>query len=143
MNNKKTVNSFDQKIIRKFNRVEDFKVKKLFSSDNDLPNIICVNSKKHILIAIESESTFKDFAFIPYRHVNRCFDWLHMFGLYHDERIILACEFKKTDNRKLKYYYKILPYQSFPEKIKINYNGTMMIYENSTWEKITAEDFKF
>jgi len=143
--------TFENYIVQKFNDVSGWNAKRLGSPSTALPDVMCLNDYYKTMIAIEAKSTVQNYAYVPQDQIERCRDWVNMFGVYDSKHVILAIKFGrvcngskgKLETRKLRYYYKIFPHKRFtPSQIRVDYDGNIMIKSNDDWMDIVLEDFK-
>ena len=120
--------------------------------DVALPDVMCVNDYYKTIIAIEAKSTVQNYAYVPADQIERCRDWVNMFGVYDSKYVVLAFKFGQTlqiiknqsVSRKLKYHYKIFPHKRFtPSEIRADYDGNVMIKSTTNWMDANLEDYKF
>jgi len=158
-NNKKTNKirrqrgyAFENWIVKKFNSISGWGAKRLGSPSTALPDVMCVNDYHKTIIAIEAKSTVQNYAYVPQDQIERCRDWVKMFGVYESKYVILAFKFGQTCivvkgqcvTRKLRYHYKVFPYNRFtPSDVRADYDGNILIKSCDEWMQIKLEDFEF
>jgi len=144
--------AFENYIVKKFNDISGYSAKRLGSPSVQLPDVMCVNDFYKTILAIEAKSTTQNYAYVPADQIERCRDWVNMFGVYHCKYVVLAFKFGQTRNivkgnivpRKLQYHYKVFPYKRFtPCEIRADYYGNIKIKSANDWMDITLEDYKF
>jgi len=143
--------AFENHIVQMFNDISGWNAKRLGSPSIALPDVMCLNDYYKTMIAIEAKSTVQNYAYVPKDQIERCRDWVNMFGIYNSKYVVLAFKFGQTTNmvkgkletRKLRYYYKVFPHNSFaPSQIRADYDGNIMIKENNVFIPLVMENFK-
>lgn len=144
--------AFENHIVQKFNGISGWGAKRLGSPSTALPDVMCVNDCYKTIIAIEAKSTVQNYAYVPQDQIERCRDWVNMFGVYDSKYVILAFKFGQTCivvkgeciTRKLRYHYKIFPYKKFtPSEVRADYDGNILIKSDDEWIDANLEDYKF
>ena len=147
--------AFESYLVHRLNRKPDWRGKRLGSPSVQLPDVMGVNDACSTIIAIEAKSSMQDLIYIPQDQIERCVGWVNMFGLYDNKVVVLAYKFgripaNKTDgitSRKLKYIYKIFPYEILrPAEMRISYNGMCSIRQknkndDNKFEKVSLVDY--
>lgn len=144
--------AFENHIVHKFKCISGWGAKRLGSPSVQLPDVMCVNDFYKTIIAIEAKSTIQNHAYVPADQIERCRDWVNMFGVYDSKYVILAFKFGQITQiikgqpipRKLRYHYKVFPYNRFtPSNVRADYDGNILIKSGDGWMEIKLEDFKF
>jgi len=144
--------AFENYIVNTFNDISGWSSKRLGSPSVQLPDVMCVNDYYKTIIAIEAKSTVQNYAYVPADQIERCRNWVNMFGIYDSKYVVLAFKFGQTlqiiknqsVSRKLRYHYKIFPHKRFsPSEIRADYDGNVMIKSTDNWMDANLEDFKF
>ena len=111
--------AFEKYVVQKLIDI-DFQAKRLGSPSTELPDVFGVRYNE--VIAIECKSTAGKYAYVPKDQIQRCIDWVEMFGKYEQE-VILAFKFKAIPGRKLRYHYKVYPDHHEAWDIRCDYEG--------------------
>ena len=143
--------AFEKYLTDYLNKNGDWHARRLGAPSTELPDILAVNNKRKIIIAIECKSTVSNNTRIPDYQIKRCLDIVDDFKLY-DGFAILAYKFGRKNNsvvfrnekiphstRKITYYYYIwnknLPYMD----VSCNNHGVLSHKKS----KLTLEKFIF
>ena len=150
-NNKKTNQirrqrgyAFENGIVKKFQSLAHWEAIRLGSPSIRLPDVIAINNMWNKLVAIEAKSTVQKYAYVPQDQIERCLDWVNLFGSYKSKYVVIAVKFGRTPERKLRYYYKIFPHNEFgPSEVRADYDGNFSMKINGSWVKQKWENFVF
>ena len=115
--------SFEKHVVAKLIHL-NYQAKRLGSPSTELPDVFGI--KYDNVVAIECKSTSGKYAYVPEDQIQRCIDWVNMFGKYEQE-VILAFKFKSIPGqRKLRYHYKIYPHERYDAMdIRCDYEGNI------------------
>lgn len=126
--------------IKEMFEAHDFTSYAIGSNSKDVPDVVAWHDDSKTVVAIEAKSTASKYCIVPAKQIQRCLDFVNDLGLYDEKYVILAFKFKGLKNtRELKYYYKIIPFSIFPNRISCNYDGVC----SAGGKKKQLEDFKF
>ncbi len=143
--------SFENRIVKTFNDSTGWFAKRLGGASIYLPDVMCINDIYSTVIAIEAKSTTQNYAYVPQDQIERCRDWVNMFGRYDRKMVVLAFKFGRTIlskkdnfvNRKPRIFYKVFPHKQFkPSDVRADYDGNILIKRNDEWEPLVMENFK-
>ena len=107
--------AFEKYLTDYLNKTGDWHARRLGAPSTELPDILAVNNKRKIIIAIECKSTVSNNTKIPDYQIKRCLDIVDDFKLY-SGLAVLAYKFGRKNNtrdekipsgnpRKTAYYY--------------------------------------
>jgi len=150
-NNKKTNKirrnrgySFESGIVKKFQSLSHWDSIRLGSPSTKLPDVMAVNNMWNKIVAIEAKSTVQKYAYVPQDQIERCVDWVNLFGAYKTKIVVIAIKFGQYNGRKLRYFYKVFPYtEADASKVRADYDGRVWMKIMDTWVKQEWEDFVF
>jgi len=147
--------NFEYKLVKKLNS-GDWIARRLGGSSTGLPDIVAVNNRLSILLAIEAKSATGNSIYVPPDQIVRCHMITKMFEAYNEKHIILAFKFMRIKRqiiagktnyvpRKTKEYYKILKFKKTPKTypiIKCNYEGDTFAIHNAKIRKVNLKNFQ-
>lgn len=151
--------SFEKTIVDFFNKHPGWQARRLGGSSTGLPDIVITNNNnKSILYTVEAKSRKNDNkAIIENDQIVRCFDVLHLFGIYKTREVVFAFKFmankegerhtinkktgKKTKKlihkRKLQYWFFVCQDNAFMqeiEKLQCTYDGKLSYTKKVDWD---------
>jgi len=136
--------AFESGIVKKFQAFAFWDSIRLGSPSTKLPDVMALNDMRNTIVAIEAKSTVQNHAYVPQDQVERCIDWVNLFGAYNTKFVIVAFKFGRTTGRELRYFYKVFPHnQTEASDVKIDYDGNVMMKLMDIWIKQEWEDFVF
>lgn len=139
--------AFEHGLVERFNKLKDWRARRLGGSSTGLPDIVAVNNEKGVLLTIEAKSGTSDILYVPQDQIQRCIVVREMFGAYSERHIVFAFKFmsKKRfrrmnhtvyETRKLVEYYKVADVLVGKDPlpvVKCTYDGrTYAIHGNKT-----------
>ena len=139
--------SYEHTLVQRLNNNSDWYARRLGGSSTGLPDIVAVNNKMAILLAIEAKSGTGDILYVPTDQIERCMLIREMFSYYKKRHVILAFKFMRKKRlkrkgqiiygqRKLVEYYKLADIlystNEYPV-VKCRYDGTVFaVYKNKS-----------
>ena len=142
--------SFENSIVKEFNDSDGWIAKRLGSPSTALPDVMCVNDFYKTVIAIEAKSTVQNYAYVPQDQIERCRDWVNMFGVYDTKHVVLAFKFgysmkvigKNIQRRKTKIFYKVFSKSLKIGDIRADYDCNILLKsETGEWEPVELREF--
>ena len=106
---------WEDSLVKRFNKIDDWKAFRLGSPSVALPDILTVNNKDSILYTIEAKSGTGTTLTVPFDQIIRCLNWTNNFQVYKTREVILAFKFLskkrigvgKYEKRELREFFKI------------------------------------
>jgi len=136
--------SFESGIVKKFQTVACWDAVRLGSPSTKLPDVMAVNNMWNKITAIEAKSTVQKYAYVPQDQIERCIDWVNLFGAYKTKFVLIAIKFGQSPGRKLRYFYRVFPHNEVDaSEVRIDYDGNIWMRIMGTWVKQEWEDFVF
>ena len=139
---------WEDTIVKRFNRLNDWKAFRLGSPSVALPDVLAISTKKSTIFTIEAKSGTGTTLQVPFDQIIRCLKWTDTFELYKKRNVVLAFKFlskKRIDigeyeSRELREFFKI-----WDKSLKITdcvctYEGETYALENGKRSKITLKD---
>ena len=107
--------NWEDTLVKRFNKMENWKAFRLGSPSVALPDILCVNNIDSIIFTIEAKSGTGTTLTVPFDQIIRCLSWTNNFTVYKTRKVILAFKFLskkrigvgKYEKRELREFYKI------------------------------------
>ena len=143
--------AFEKYLTDYLNKTDDWYARRLGAPSTELPDILAVNNKRKVIIAIECKSTVSNNTRIPDYQIKRCLDIVDDFKLY-SGFAILAYKFGRKNNtvsrnektpsgnpRKTAYYYYVWDKKLTCMDISCNNHGVLSHKKS----KLTLEQFLF
>ncbi len=113
MGNKKRGYDWEDKIVKMLER-KGWKALRLGSPSVHLPDVVAVDDRHNMLVAIEAKASRNDKIYVPLDEIIRLFNFLQMFGAYKKKEAVLAIKFLKIKGKKMSEdFYKL---KCVPEK---------------------------
>ena len=123
-----------------------FSATRLGGTTISMPDVSAHRDQSQLIIGIECKSSRADIAFVPGKQIQRCVNWVNMWGLYQYKMVILAFKFgnKGTGKqRERKEYLKIWNSKlQISKKLSCNYNGVCRIHDGGEVIEIDLEEFE-
>ena len=85
--------NWEDTIVKRFNKMDNWKAFRLGSPSVALPDILCVNNENSMIFTIEAKSGTGTTLTVPFDQITRCRNWTNNFTLYKTRRVILAFKF--------------------------------------------------
>ena len=123
--------NWEDTLVKRFNKMENWKAFRLGSPSVALPDILCVNNVDSIIFTIEAKSGTGTTLTVPFDQIIRCLNWTNNFTVYKTRKVILAFKFLskkrvgvgKYEKRELREFYKIWNPKKDPIDIVCKYDG--------------------
>ena len=130
---------WEDTLVKRFNKMNDWKAFRLGSPSVALPDILSVNNEDSILYTLEAKSGTGTTLTVPFDQIIRCLNWTNNFEVYKIRHVILAFKFlskKRVDvgvyqNRELREFFKI-----WDEKFEIS--DCICTYDGKIYSKING-----
>ena len=141
---------WEDTLVKRFNKMDDWKAFRLGSPSVALPDILCVNNKDSILYTIEAKSGTGTTLTVPFDQIIRCSNWTSNFEVYKTRQVILAFKFLskkrvgvgKYEKRELREFYKVWNQKKSPIDMVCRYDGTTYALKEGKKEKLVLKDYK-
>ena len=123
--------NWEDTLVKRFNKIENWKAFRLGSPSVALPDILCVNKEDSMIFTIEAKSGTGTTLTVPFDQITRCLNWTNNFTVYKTRKVILAFKFlsKKRigtglyEKRELREFYKVWDRKKNPIDIVCRYDG--------------------
>ena len=141
---------WEDSLVKRFNKIEDWKAFRLGSPSVALPDILTVNNKDSVLYTIEAKSGTGTTLTVPFDQIIRCLNWTNNFQVYKTREVILAFKFLskkrigvgKYEKRELREFFKIWDPKRSPIDIVCKYDGETYTIRDSKKKKVSLKDHK-
>ena len=141
---------WEDTLVKRFNKMDDWKAFRLGSPSVALPDILCVNNKDSILYTIEAKSGTGTTLTVPFDQIIRCSNWTNNFEVYKTRQVILAFKFlsKKRvgvgqyEKRELREFYKVWNQKKSPTDMVCKYDGATYALKEGKKEKLVLKAYK-
>mgnify|MGYP006197894167 CR=1 FL=1 len=142
--------NWEDTLVKRFNKIENWKAFRLGSPSVALPDILCVDNKDSIIFTIEAKSGTGTTLTVPFDQIIRCLNWTNNFTVYKTRKVILAFKFlsKKRigvgqyEKRELREFYKVWNEKKNPIDIVCKYDGTTYALIQGEKKKMNLKDYK-
>ena len=142
--------NWEDTLVKRFNKMDEWKAFRLGSPSVALPDILCVNNKDSIIFTIEAKSGTGTTLTVPYDQIIRCLNWTNNFKVYETRHVILAFKFlsKKRigvgeyENRELREFYKVWDERKTPTDIVCRYDGTTYALKDGNKNIFLLKDYQ-
>ena len=142
--------NWEDTLVKRFNKMDEWKAFRLGSPSVALPDILCVNNKDSIIFTIEAKSGTGTTLTVPYDQIIRCLNWTNNFKVYETRHVILAFKFlsKKRigvgeyENRELREFYKVWDERKTPTDIVCRYDGTTYALKDGNKKIFLLKDYQ-
>ena len=122
---------WEDSLVKRFNKIDDWKAFRLGSPSVALPDILTVNNKDSVLYTIEAKSGTGTTLTVPFDQIIRCLNWTNNFQVYKTREVILAFKFLskkrigvgKYEKRELREFFKIWNPKKNPIDVVCKYDG--------------------
>ena len=141
--------NWEDTLVKRFNKMIDWKAFRLGSPSVALPDILCVNNENSMIFTIEAKSGTGTTLTVPFDQITRCLNWTNNFTVYDTRKVILAFKFlsKKRigvglyEKRELREFYKVWDKKKNPVDIVCRYDGTTYALIHSEKKKLNLKDY--
>jgi len=142
--------NWEDTLVKRFNKLENWKAFRLGSPSVALPDILCVNNKNSIIFTIEAKSGTGTTLTVPFDQIIRCMNWTNNFTVYKTRRVILAFKFlsKKRigtglyEKRELREFYKVWNEKKDPTDMVCRYDGSTYALIQGKKKKVNLKDYE-
>ena len=141
--------NWEDTLVKRFNKIENWKAFRLGSPSVALPDILCVNNEDRIIFTIEAKSGTGTTLTVPFDQIIRCLNWTNNFTVYKTRKVILAFKFlsKKRigtglyEKRELREFYKVWDKKTNPVDIVCRYDGATYALIQGEKKKLNLNDY--
>ena len=141
---------WEDTLVKRFNKMDDWKAFRLGSPSVALPDILSVNNKDSILYTLEAKSGTGTTLTVPSDQIIRCLNWTNNFEVYEIRHVILAFKFlsKKRigvgeyEKRELREFYKVWDPKKTPTDMVCRYDGSTYALREGKKKNLTLEDYE-
>ena len=141
---------WEDTLVKRFNRMPDWKAFRLGSPSVALPDILSVNNKDSMLYTLEAKSGTGTTLTVPFDQIIRCLNWTNNFEVYKIRHVILAFKFlsKKRiglgeyEKRELREFYKVWNPKKTPIDIVCRYDGNTYALKEGKKKKLSLKDYE-
>ena len=141
--------NWEDTLVKRFNKIENWKAFRLGSPSVALPDILCVNNEDSMIFTIEAKSGTGTTLTVPFDQITRCLNWTNNFTVYKIRKVVLAFKFlsKKRigtglyERRELREYYKVWDGEKKPIDIVCKYDGTTYALVQGEKKKMNLTDY--
>ena len=142
--------NWEDTLVKRFNKMDDWKAFRLGSPSVALPDILCVNNIDSIIFTIEAKSGTGTTLTVPFDQIIRCLSWTNNFTVYKTRKVILAFKFlsKKRigvgeyEKRELREFYKVWDQKRSPIDIVCKYDGITYALNQGQKKKFVLKDYQ-
>jgi len=141
--------NWEDTLVKRFNKMENWKAFRLGSPSVALPDILCVNNEDSMIFTIEAKSGTGTTLTVPFDQITRCLNWTNNFTVYKIRKVVLAFKFlsKKRigtglyERRELREFYKVWDGEKKPIDIVCKYDGTTYALVQGEKKKMYLADY--
>ncbi len=141
---------WEDSLVKRFNKIDDWKAFRLGSPSVALPDILTVNNKDSVLYTIEAKSGTGTTLTVPFDQIIRCLNWTNNFQVYKTREVILAFKFLskkrigvgKYEKRELREFFKIWNPKKSPIDVVCKYDGDTYTIKEGKKKKMSLKDHK-
>jgi Holliday junction resolvase len=141
--------NWEDTLVKRFNKMENWKAFRLGSPSVALPDILCVNNEDSMIFTIEAKSGTGTTLTVPFDQITRCLNWTNNFTVYKIRKVVLAFKFlsKKRigtglyERRELREFYKVWDGGKNPIDIVCKYDGTTYALVQGEKKKMNLADY--
>ena len=141
---------WEDTLVKRFNKMDDWKAFRLGSPSVALPDILSVNNEDSILYTLEAKSGTGTTLTVPFDQIIRCLNWTNNFEVYKIRHVILAFKFlsKKRiglgeyEKRELREFYKVWNPKKTPIDIVCRYDGNTYALKVGKKKKLSLKDYE-
>ena len=142
--------NWEDTLVKRFNKIDQWKAFRLGSPSVALPDILCVNNIDSILFTIEAKSGTGTTLTVPFDQIIRCSNWTNNFEVYKTRQVILAFKFLskkrigvgKYEKRELREFYKVWDQRKNPIDIVCRYDGSTYALKNGKKKEFQLKDYQ-
>ena len=142
--------NWEDTLVKRFNKLENWKAFRLGSPSVALPDILCVYNENSIIFTIEAKSGTGTTLTVPFDQITRCLNWTNNFTVYKTRRVILAFKFlsKKRigtglyEKRELREFYKVWNEKKNPTDMVCRYDGATYALIQGKKKKVILKDYE-
>jgi Holliday junction resolvase len=142
--------NWEDTLVKRFNKLGNWKAFRLGSPSVALPDILCVNNEDSLIFTIEAKSGTGTTLTVPFDQITRCLNWTNNFTVYKTRKVILAFKFlsKKRigvgqyEKRELREFYKVWNERKSPRDMVCKYDGTTYSLIHGEKEKMDLKDYE-
>jgi len=142
--------NWEDTLVKRFNKLGNWKAFRLGSPSVALPDILCVNNEDSLIFTIEAKSGTGTTLTVPFDQITRCLNWTNNFTVYKTRKVILAFKFlsKKRigvglyEKRELREFYKAWNEKKSPTDIVCKYDGTTYTLIQGEKKKVDLSDYE-
>ena len=143
--------NWEDTLVKRFNKIENWKAFRLGSPSVALPDILCVNNEDSRIFTIEAKSGTGTTLTVPFDQITRCLNWTNNFTVYKTRKVILAFKFlsKKRigtglyEKRELREFYKVWNEKKSPIDIVCRYDdGETYALIQGEKKKLNLNDYE-
>ena len=142
--------NWEDTLVKRFNKINNWKAFRLGSPSVALPDILCVNNENSIIFTIEAKSGTGTTLTVPFDQITRCLNWTNNFTVYKTRRVILAFKFlsKKRigtglyEKRELREFYKVWNEKKDPTDMVCRYDGATYALIQGKKKKVSLKDYE-
>ena len=141
---------WEDTLVKRFNKIDDWKAFRLGSPSVALPDILSVNNQDSILYTLEAKSGTGTTLTVPSDQIIRCLNWTNNFEVYKIRHVILAFKFLskkriglgKYEKRELREFYKVWNPKKTPIDIVCRYDGNTYALKEGKKKKLSLKDYE-
>ena len=142
--------NWEDTLVKRFNKIGNWKAFRLGSPSVALPDILCVNNYDSMIFTVEAKSGTGTTLTVPFDQITRCLNWTNNFTVYKTRKVILAFKFlsKKRigvglyERRELREFYKVWDEEVSPVDMVCRYDGTTYALIQGGKKELVLEDYK-
>ena len=142
--------NWEDTLVKRFNKLENWKAFRLGSPSVALPDILCVDNEDSIIFTIEAKSGTGTTLTVPFDQITRCLNWTNNFTVYKTRKVILAFKFLskkrigvgKYEKRELREFYKVWNEKNNPTDIVCKYDGVTYALIQGKKKKMDLKDYE-
>ena len=142
--------NWEDTLVKRFNKINNWKAFRLGSPSVALPDILCVNNENSIIFTIEAKSGTGTTLTVPFDQITRCLNWTNNFTVYNTRKVVLAFKFlsKKRigvgqyEKRELREFYKVWNEKKNPTDMVCKYDGTTYALIHGEKKKMNLIDYE-
>ena len=142
--------NWEDTLVKRFNKMADWKAFRLGSPSVALPDILCVNNENSMIFTIEAKSGTGTTLTVPFDQIIRCLNWTNNFTIYKTRKVILAFKFlsKKRvgvgiyEKRELREFYKVWSEKKQPLDVVCKYDGAAYALVHGKKKKLNLKDYE-
>ena len=142
--------NWEDTLVKRFNKMDDWKAFRLGSPSVALPDILCVNNESSMIFTIEAKSGTGTTLTVPFDQITRCLNWTNNFTVYKTRKVVLAFKFlsKKRigtglyEKRELREFYKVWNEKKDPIDTVCRYDGTTYALIQGEKKRLDLKDYE-